>query len=66
MSAANREKIFRVVRNLQGHYSLWPAEAENPLGWRDAGRSGLEADCLAYIDEVWTQMSPSKGAAIAK
>jgi len=37
---------------------LWPAERENPLGWKDAGKSGLKDDCLAYVKEVWTDMRP--------
>jgi MbtH protein len=28
------------------------------LGWKDAGKSGLKAGCLAYIKEVWTDMRP--------
>ncbi|MEA2999692.1 MAG: MbtH protein [Sphingomonadales bacterium] len=31
---------------------------ENPPGWRDAGKSGPKAECLAYIEEVWTDMRP--------
>lgn len=29
-----------------------------PQGWRAAGKSGLKKDCLAYIEEVWTDMRP--------
>ena len=27
-------------------------------GWRDAGKQGTKADCLAYIEQVWTDMRP--------
>jgi MbtH protein len=27
-------------------------------GWRKAGKQGSKADCLTYIDEVWTDMRP--------
>lgn len=50
--------IYRVVVNHEEQYSIWPADRENALGWRDAGRSGTKADCLAYIEEVWTDMRP--------
>jgi len=50
--------IYKVVANHEEQYSLWPADRENPLGWRDAGKSGSKAECLAYIGEVWTDMRP--------
>ena len=52
------ETIYKVVVNQEEQYSIWPAERENALGWNDAGKSGLKADCLAYIKEVWTDMRP--------
>jgi MbtH protein len=50
--------IYRVVVNEEEQYSIWPADRENPLGWRDAGKSGAKAECLAYIKAVWTDMRP--------
>ena len=51
--------IYKVVVNHEEQYSIWPAERENPLGWKDAGaRVGPKAECLAYIKEVWTDMRP--------
>ncbi|HEY4088949.1 MAG TPA: MbtH family NRPS accessory protein [Bryobacteraceae bacterium] len=50
--------IYRVVVNHEEQYSIWPADREFPLGWRDAGKTGPKADCLAYIEEVWTDMRP--------
>ncbi len=50
--------IYKVVVNHEEQYSIWPEERENPLGWFDAGKSGLKADCLEYINEVWTDMRP--------
>lgn len=49
---------YKVVVNHEEQYSIWPADRENPLGWRDAGKRGSKADCLAYIGEVWTDMRP--------
>ena len=50
--------IYKVVVNHEEQYSIWPADRENPLGWRDAGESGSKTECLAYIKEVWTDMRP--------
>ena len=52
--------IYKVVVNNEEQYSIWPADRENPTGWRDAGKSGLKPECLAYIKEVWTDMRPLK------
>ena len=60
MNAEEQEDstIYKVVVNQEEQYSIWPADRENPLGWRDAGKSGSKAECLAYIKEVWTDMRP--------
>ncbi len=50
--------MYKVVVNHEEQYSIWPAERENALGWRDAGKSGLKSECLSYIKEVWTDMRP--------
>lgn len=49
---------LKVVINDEAQYSIWPADRENPVGWRDAGKVGTKAECLAYIQEVWTDMRP--------
>jgi len=54
----NSELIYKVVINLEEQYSIWPAKRENPPGWRDVGPQGTKNDCLAYIEEVWTDMRP--------
>jgi MbtH protein len=56
--AAEENTIYRVVVNHEEQYSIWPVDRENPIGWRDAGKSGLKAECLTYIKEVWTDMRP--------
>jgi MbtH protein len=49
---------YKVVMNHEEQYSIWPAERENALGWRDEGKRGSRAECLVYIKEVWTDMRP--------
>nr|QEO74564.1 mbtH-like protein [uncultured bacterium] len=62
MTAHSRDEedktVYRVVVNQEEQYSIWPEGRENPLGWRDVGKSGLKDECLAYIKEVWTDMRP--------
>jgi MbtH protein len=52
----NREYV--AVVNHEEQYSLWLADREIPAGWRDAGKRGSKAECLAFIKEVWTDMRP--------
>ncbi|WP_326824282.1 MbtH family NRPS accessory protein [Streptosporangium sp. NBC_01639] len=49
---------FLVVLNDEEQYSLWPAGRELPGGWRAEGFAGERDDCLAHIDQVWTDMRP--------
>src|SRR6185295_7392929 len=50
--------IFKVVVNHEEQYSIWPADRENAVGWRDTGKTGTKEECLAYIEEVWNDMRP--------
>ena len=50
--------IYKVVVNHEEQYSIWLAERENALGWKDAGMTGTKDECLAWIREVWTDMRP--------
>ncbi|GAA3134411.1 MbtH family protein [Streptosporangium carneum] len=49
---------YIVVVNDEEQYSIWPSERELPEGWSDAGHRGSEDECLAHIDQVWTDMRP--------
>ena len=58
MEEQDDKTIYKAVVNHEEQYSIWPADRENPLGWRDGGKTGPKADCLAYIKVVWTDMRP--------
>ena len=58
MSEQDDGTLYKVVVNHEEQYSLWPADRELPPGWKDAGKQGAKAECLAYIKEVWTDMRP--------
>jgi MbtH protein len=49
---------YVVVLNHEEQYSIWPAGRDLPLGWRGDGFTGTKAECLAHIEEVWTDMRP--------
>ena len=51
-------RTYRAVVNHEEQYSIWPQDREIPLGWREAGQTGTKAECLAYIERVWTDMRP--------
>ena len=54
----NDERVYHVVINDEGQYSIWPDGRALPDGWRNEGTSGTCGECLAHIDEVWTDMRP--------
>lgn len=52
------EQEYLVVRNDEEQYSIWAQDAPVPDGWRGTGFAGTREQCLAHIDEVWTDMRP--------
>ena len=51
-------RTYTVVMNDEEQYSIWFADREIPQGWREVGRTGTKAECLDYVEEVWTDMRP--------
>jgi MbtH protein len=58
MSQTQQTRAQVVVVNDEEQYSIWPADRELPAGWRPGGCTGTEDECLAYIEEIWTDMRP--------
>lgn len=54
----HEEATHRVVVNHEEQYSIWPLDRPVPRGWRAQGTVGSRQSCLAYIDEVWTDLRP--------
>ena len=50
--------IYIAVVNHEEQYSIWPADRELALGWREAGMSGTRAEVLAWIEQAWTDTQP--------
>jgi MbtH protein len=52
------EVAYFVVRNHEEQYSVWRADKPVPAGWQVIGEPAAKADCLARINELWTDMRP--------
>jgi MbtH protein len=59
MPDARVTRPHAVVVNDEEQYSIWPVGRDLPAGWRPDGFTGTEDECLAHIDEVWTDMRPA-------
>jgi MbtH protein len=53
------ESVYRVVRNDEEQYSIWPADRALPPGWLPEGIQGSRSECLRYVEVVWTDMRPA-------
>ena len=49
---------FLVLVNDEDQHSLWPAFADVPAGWRKVFGEASRVDCLAYVEEHWTDIRP--------
>jgi MbtH protein len=58
MEPEEDNRTYRVVVNDEEQYSIWLDYMPIPAGWREVGKSGPKAECLDYINEVWTDMRP--------
>jgi MbtH protein len=50
--------IYKVVVNDEEQYSIWFVDREPPPGWTEVGKQGPKEECLAFIEEIWTDMRP--------
>ena len=55
----DEDATFNVVYNDEGQYSIWHISLPNPEGWKVLGMTGTKKECLAIIDERWTDMRPT-------
>jgi MbtH protein len=58
MADKSADDVYRVVYNDEEQYSIWWAARETPAGWHHEGTEGTREECLARIEEVWTDMRP--------
>ena len=50
--------LFKVIKNSEGQYSLWPEKKTTPEGWVETGFTGSKTEASAYVDREWTDMRP--------
>ncbi len=50
---------FLVLTNDEGQHSLWPAFAAVPNGWQVVMSESSRQECLAFVDERWTDLRPA-------
>lgn len=62
----DEERLYSIVVNNKEQYSIWPADRENPIGWRKIGVNGPKKQCLEFIQEVWMDMLPLSNRARSK
>jgi uncharacterized protein YbdZ (MbtH family) len=49
---------YRVVKNHEEQYSIWPVGKDLPMGWIEEGFNGSKQACLDHIETVWVDMRP--------
>ncbi|WP_416975966.1 MbtH family protein [Streptomyces sp. 4F14] len=54
---------YLVLTDAEGRHSLWPAAIAVPDGWDVALGASSRADCLAYVEENWTDICPVRTGA---
>lgn len=50
---------YLALVNDEGQHSLWPVTIAVPAGWRVVHGPTPRDQCLAYIDDNWTDMRPA-------
>jgi MbtH protein len=54
----SEEHQYRVLRNEEGQYSLWPVFAPVPAGWSSVFGPENRAACVSFVETSWTDMRP--------
>ncbi|MCV7214957.1 MbtH family protein [Mycobacterium crocinum] len=49
---------FYVLVNDEEQYSLWPAFADIPAGWRVAFGEAGRSECAEFVEQNWSDMRP--------
>jgi MbtH protein len=49
---------FYVLVNDEEQHSIWPATIAVPQDWRIVFGEDTRANCLAYVEQNWTDMRP--------
>lgn len=55
----NIDGQFYALVNTEGQHSLWPTFSEVPRGWEVSFGPDIRQNCVAYIEQNWTDMRPA-------
>ena len=58
MSNDTSQEVFCVLVNKEEQYSIWQQGMEIPKGWESIDFKGSKEECMAHVDEIWTDMRP--------
>jgi MbtH protein len=56
---STNDALYCIVVNEQTQYSLWLHHRPVPAGWRLVGPVGSKPECLAFVEKVWTDITPA-------
>lgn len=55
-----RMTIYKIVVNQEEQHSIWQADRENALDWRNTSKTGTKEECRAYAEEISDRHAPIK------
>ncbi|RJQ72969.1 MbtH family protein [Pseudonocardiaceae bacterium YIM PH 21723] len=53
------DEQFLVLVNQENQHSLWPGFADVPEGWNTVFGPGPRQEALDYVEQHWTDITPS-------
>ncbi|WP_281252514.1 MbtH family protein [Lentzea kentuckyensis] len=54
----DENRKYLVLVNHLGQHSLWPVGIDVPAGWRTVFGEAARDECLGYVDEHWSDLTP--------
>jgi MbtH protein len=55
----NDDAAYLVLVNAKNEHSLWPDSMVVPEGWRIVHGTESRQNCLAYVEDNWTNLGPT-------
>jgi MbtH protein len=52
-------RVFAIVANDEGQFSVWPTQRRLPLGWSYIGPTGTRAEMHAWIRQQFVETVPA-------
>lgn len=58
MTSETNDDACIVLVNDEDQYCVWLQRHAIPDGWRQVGAAAAREECVAFIDNTWTDMRP--------